>query len=113
MKVASFLPQVYPQNYYANWQGFLKSAETCLSTDFDMIVVDAMQNGGGYVCLGLRLLQLLVPEYFHDNTRVQMKYDLPHSPFMDERIAKKNILVPTLTPTMLSRFLIQKRKNPS
>lgn len=40
--------------------GFLGEVEQCLSADYDMIVVDVMQNGGGYVCLGLRLIELLV-----------------------------------------------------
>ena len=64
--------------------------EQCLSVDYDMIVVDVMQNGGGYVCLGLRLLELLIEDYYEDHTLVQMNYDIPHSKLMDAYIAAVN-----------------------
>ena len=49
-----------------------------------------MQNGGGYVCLGLRLIELLVEDYNVDKTKVQMKYDIPHSKLMDTYIRVVN-----------------------
>ena len=51
MKVSSFSP---PGNGYIDaWTHFLDNAKQCLTTEYhDMIVVDVMQNGGGYVCLG-------------------------------------------------------------
>ena len=77
MKVASFSPNAPTSNgtYIDAWTGFLSDAATCLDQAHDLIVVDVMQNGGGYVCLGLRLLELLVEDYFYDHTKVQMKYD--------------------------------------
>ena len=87
MKVSSFSP---PGDYQDAWAGFLGSAEKCLSVDFDLVVVDVMQNGGGYVCLGLRLLELLIEDYNDDHTKVQMHYDLPHSPLMDKFIETVN-----------------------
>jgi hypothetical protein len=68
----------------------LADAQTCLSINFDTIVVDVMQNGGGYVCLGLRLIELLVEDFDNDHTLVQMQYDLPHSELMDAYIEAKN-----------------------
>ena len=105
MKVASFSPQVDGTDYQANWKGFLGSAQTCLDTEYDMIVVDVMQNGGGYVCLGLRLLQLLIPKYWNDNTKVQMKYDLPHSDFMAEWIEKVDYPDPYTNPNDVEQIL--------
>eukprot|EP01031_Cornospumella_fuschlensis_P030167 gene30167-36444_t len=87
MKVSSFSPDGF---YLDAWAGFLNNAKQCLSTDYDMIVVDVMQNGGGYVCLGLRLLELLVEDYYKDHTAVQMNYDLPHSSLMDTYIEVVN-----------------------
>lgn len=49
MKVASFSPP--GSNYLDAWQGFLGEAQQCLSVEFDMLVVDVMANGGGYVSL--------------------------------------------------------------
>lgn len=88
IKVASFSPP--GADYLLAWEQFLDNAKTCLSTDFDMIVVDVMQNGGGYVCLGLRLIELLVEDFENDHTKVQMNYDLPHSKLMDQYIAVVN-----------------------
>lgn len=102
MKVASFSP---PGEYQDAWAGFLGEAETCLSTDFDMVVVDVMQNGGGYVCLGLRLLELLVEEYEDDHTLVQMKYDLPHSTLMDQYVKVVNAPDPYPDPAMVEQIL--------
>ncbi len=45
-----------------------------------------MQNPGGYVCLGLRMAELLVEEFNVDKTKVQMNYDLAHSKLMDRYI---------------------------
>ena len=42
------------------------------------------------MCLGLRLLELLIEEYSDDHTLVQMNYDLPHSSLMDAYIAVDN-----------------------
>jgi hypothetical protein len=44
MKVASFSP---PGEYLDAWSLFLNDAKTCLSQNYQMIVVDVMQNGGG------------------------------------------------------------------
>jgi len=41
--------------------------------DVDLVVVDVIQNGGGYVCLGLRLLELLVEDYYDDHTKVKLQ----------------------------------------
>lgn len=83
MKVSSFSPS---GEYMVAATGFLDNVKQCLSADFDMIVIDVMQNGGGSVCLGLRLLELLVEDYAKDHTLVQMNYDLPHSSLMDAYI---------------------------
>ena len=82
MKVASFAPD--------DFRAFLQDVETCITTDYDLMVIDVMQNGGGIVCLGLRLLQLLVEDYNQDPSLVQMNYDLPHSPLMDQYIETVN-----------------------
>ena len=52
MKVSSFSP---PGAYIDAWTGFLNNAEQCLQTDYDLIIVDVMQNGGGCdsVCMYL------------------------------------------------------------
>lgn len=102
MKVASFSP---PGDYQEAWAGFLDEAEQCLSVDFDMIVVDVMQNGGGYVCLGLRLIELLVKEYELDHTKVQMQYDIPHSPLMDTYIDVVNAPNPYPYPEDVEQIL--------
>jgi len=81
MKVASFAPPGA-----TGFKGFLNNVEQCLSSEYDMIVIDVMQNGGGIVCLGLRLLELLIEDYYNDHTLVQMNYDLPHSTLMDTYI---------------------------
>mmetsp|Transcript_14314 Transcript_14314/g.29428 ORF Transcript_14314/g.29428 Transcript_14314/m.29428 type:complete len:732 (-) Transcript_14314:25-2220(-) len=112
MKVASFSPQVNGDDYLANWKGFLSSAEKCLSTDYEMIVVDVMQNGGGYVCLGLRLLEMLIPEYWEDHTKVQMVYDLPHSALMDEWIEKVNYPDPYTNPNDVEQILNPETQEP-
>lgn len=78
MKVASFAP--------AQITGFLNDVEKCIQSDYDMMVVDVMQNGGGQVCLGLRLLELLIEDYYEDHAQVQMNYDFPHSTLMDAYI---------------------------
>lgn len=82
MKVSSFAPDSIP--------GFLNDVEACITSDYDMMVVDVMQNGGGQVCLGLRLLELLIEDYFEDHTLVQMNYDMPHSTLMDTYIEVVN-----------------------
>lgn len=81
MKVASFAP-----SGPTGFKGFLDDVETCMNTEYDMMVVDVMQNGGGIVCLGLRLLELLIEDYWNDHTQVQMNYDFPHSELMDTYI---------------------------
>jgi hypothetical protein len=78
MKVASFAPE--------SIGGFLTDVESCISSDYDVMVVDVMQNGGGQVCLGLRLLELLIEDYYNDHTLVQMNYDMVHSELMDTYI---------------------------
>jgi hypothetical protein len=72
MKVASFSPP--GDDYKVAWSGFLNDTQTCLSVaKFDLLIVDVMANGGGYVCLGLRLIELLVEDFEKDHTKVQMK----------------------------------------
>lgn len=85
MKVASFAPPGAE-----GFKGFLDNVEQCLSSDYDMMVIDVMQNGGGIVCLGLRLLELLIEDYWNDHSQVQMNYDFPHSPLMDAYIQEVN-----------------------
>jgi hypothetical protein len=85
MKVSSFAPPGV-----SGITGFLNDVETCISTEYDMMVIDVMQNGGGQVCLGLRLLEMLIEDYYNDHTLVQMNYDLVHSPLMDSYIAATN-----------------------
>ena len=85
MKVSSFAPPGL-----TGITGFLNDVETCLATDYDLLVIDVMQNGGGQVCLGLRLLEMLIEDYYNDHSLVQMNYDLVHSPLMDAYIAKTN-----------------------
>ena len=64
-----------------------------------------MQNGGGYVCLGLRLIELLVKEFDDDHTLVQMNYDLPHSSLMDAYIEAKNFREPYPDPDQVEQIL--------
>jgi hypothetical protein len=82
MKVSSFAP--------ASINGFLTDVEACITSDYDMMVIDVMQNGGGQVCLGLRLLELLIEDYYNDHSLVQMNYDLTHSKLMDQYIEVVN-----------------------
>ena len=82
MKVSSFAPASIP--------GFMTDMEACITSDYDMMVIDVMQNGGGQVCLGLRLLELLIEDYYNDHTLVQMNYDLTHSKLMDQYIEVVN-----------------------
>ena len=103
MKVASFSPD--GTDYLDAWSGFLGEVEQCLSVDFDLIVVDVMQNGGGYVCLGLRLIELLVEEYDNDHVLVQMNYDLPHSTLMDAYINVVNAPDPYPDPEKVEQIL--------
>ena len=107
MKVASFSPAAPEgEDYLYAWNRFLGNAQKCLSApDFDMIVVDVMQNGGGYVCLGLRLLELLVEDYENDHTKVQMNYDLPHSKLMDQYINVVNAPDPYPYPEDVEQIL--------
>lgn len=102
MKVSSFSPDGF---YLDAWSGFLNNAKQCLSTEYDMIIVDVMQNGGGYVCLGLRLLELLVEDYYSDHTAVQMNYDLPHSSLMDTYIEVVNAPDPYPNPQDVEQIL--------
>lgn len=74
--------------------------------------VDVMQNGGGYVCLGLRLIELLVEAFEDDHTLVQMNYDLPHSRLMDAYIATKNAPNPYPDPEMVEQILDQATQLP-
>ena len=102
MKVASFSPPGY---WVDAWEGFLNDTQTCLSAEYDMVMVDVMQNGGGYVCLGLRLIELLVEEFEEDHTKVQMIYDLPHSPLMDLYIEEVNAPNPYPDPGEVEQIL--------
>ena len=114
MKVASFSPNAPMLNgtYIDAWTGFLTDAATCLDQARDLIVVDVMQNGGGYVCLGLRLLELLVEDYFYDHTKVQMKYDLPHSDLMDSWIKVVNNPDPYIDPELVEQILNPETQEP-
>lgn len=111
MKVASFSPSG-GDSYLDDWSLFLNDAKTCLSQHYQMIVVDVMQNGGGYVCLGLRLIELLVKEYEEDHTLVQMKYDLPHSSLMDLYIEKVNDPNPYPDPAAVEPILNPSTQEP-
>lgn len=102
MKVASFSP---PGFYLTAWEGFLNEAQQCLSATYDVVVVDVMQNGGGYVCLGLRLIELLVEDFYNDHTKVQMHYDLPHSALMDKYIDVVNAPDPYPDPEAVEQIL--------
>jgi hypothetical protein len=102
MQVSSFSSTGF---YLTTWEGFLGQAQTCLSQQFDMLVVNVMQNSGGYVCLGIRLLELLVEDYFDDHTLVQMHYDLPHSPLMDTYIEVVNSPDPYPNPQEVEQIL--------
>eukprot|EP00462_Mataza_sp_D1_P021984 CAMPEP_0175146878 /NCGR_PEP_ID=MMETSP0087-20121206/15642_1 /TAXON_ID=136419 /ORGANISM="Unknown Unknown, Strain D1" /LENGTH=675 /DNA_ID=CAMNT_0016431927 /DNA_START=37 /DNA_END=2061 /DNA_ORIENTATION=- len=102
MKVASFSP---PGDYLAAWEDFLADAQTCLSVEHDMLVVDVMQNGGGYVCLGLRLLEMLIEPFGSDHKRVQMVYDLPHSDLMTAYIQSVNAPDPYPDPQKVEQIL--------
>ena len=82
MKVSSFAPQ--------STKGFLQDVQSCLNSEYELMVVDVMQNGGGIVCLGLRLLELLIEDYWVDHTLVQMNYDMTHSELMDVYINEVN-----------------------
>eukprot|EP01039_Chlorochromonas_danica_P003097 gene3097-3388_t len=103
MKVTSFSPPGDNSTYAAIQ--FLGNAATCLATNYDMMVVDVMQNGGGYVCLGLRLIEMLVEDYALDHTKVQRHYDLPHSKLMDEYIAVVNDPNPYPDPDDVEQIL--------
>ena len=81
-------------------------------SEFDMVVVDVMQNGGGYVCLGLRLLELLVEDYANDHTLVQMRYDLPHSPLMDTYIEVANYPDPYPNAADVEQILDRETQKP-
>jgi hypothetical protein len=109
MKVASFSP---PGEYLDAWAGFLDEAQQCLSTEYDLVVVDVMQNGGGYVCLGLRLIELLVQEYNEDHVKVQMNYDLPHSPLMTTYIDVVNAPNPYPDPQAVEQILDRATQQP-
>jgi hypothetical protein len=102
MKIASFSP---PGDYQDAWSSFLGNAEKCLDTEYDMIVVDVMSNGGGYVCLGWRMLELLIEDFNIDHTKVQMKYDLPHSTLMDAFIETNNLPNPYINPQDVEEIL--------
>ena len=54
------------------WRHFVDDAISCLSAPgFESLVVDVMQNGGGYVCLGLRLLTLIFTRFDLDHSQVR------------------------------------------
>ncbi|GMH72351.1 hypothetical protein TL16_g05892 [Triparma laevis f. inornata] len=110
MKVASFSPN--STGYLAAWTGFTEDTSRCLDESFDMIVVDVMQNGGGYVCMGLRLLEMLIEDYWNDHTKVEMKYDLPHSTLMDGWIANVNNPDPYIDPDAVEQILNPETQEP-
>jgi hypothetical protein len=71
MKVGSFFP---PGEYEDVIAAFLADAATCLSTPHDLLVIDVMQNGGGIVCLGIRLLEMVFQDYAEDHTKVYLAF---------------------------------------
>jgi len=89
---------------------FIDDALKCLQTPFDFVVLDVMQNGGGIVALAFRLLQILVPKYWHEPTSALYAYDIKHSPFMDAFISKTQSRspypdgIPILDPATLKPF---------
>eukprot|EP01033_Poteriospumella_lacustris_P006649 gene6649-4792_t len=103
MKISSFSPE---GEYIDAWTRFLTDVQTCITTvDYQLMVVDVMQNGGGYVCLGLRTLEMLVQEYYDDHTKLQMHYDLPHSKLMDAYIGVVNAPNPYPYPQDVEQIL--------
>lgn len=103
MKISSFSP---PGEYMDAWTHFLDDIATCVnSMDYDLVVVDVMQNGGGYVCLGLRTLEMLIEDYYNDHKKVQMHYDLPHSKLMDAYIEVVNAPNPYPYPQDVEQIL--------
>ncbi|GMH99466.1 hypothetical protein TrVE_jg3862 [Triparma verrucosa] len=110
MKVSSFSPN--GTGYLDAWDGFTTDAATCLDENYDMIVVDVMQNGGGYVCMGLRLLEMLIEDYWNDHTKVEMKYDLPHSTLMNGWIANVNNPDPYIDPDAVEQILNPETQEP-
>lgn len=102
IKVASFSPN---GPYKEAWQGFTSDAAACLGTAHDLVLLDVMQNGGGYVCLGMRLLEMLVEDYAKDHKQVQMIYDLPHSSLMDAYISAVNNKDPYSDPQEVEQIL--------
>lgn len=103
MKISSFSP---PGEYLDAWTHFLNDVGTCLTAmDYDMMVVDVMQNGGGYVCLGLRTLEMIIESYYNDHKKVQMNYDLPHSKLMDAYINVVNSPNPYPYPQDVEQIL--------
>jgi len=107
MKVGSFSPSnaANETDFMIAWEGFVGDIETCLNEHFDMVVLDVMQNGGGYVCLGIRLMEMLVEDFFDDHTKTQMVYDLPHSDLMSTFVDVYNYPDPFVNPMDVEQIL--------
>ncbi len=67
---------------------------------------------GGYVCLGLRFLEMLIQDYNKDHTKVQMNYDIPHSDIMKNYIDKINDHDPYNDPAAVEQILNRKTQKP-
>merc|ERR550532_1775710 len=80
---------------------------------YDSMVLDVMSNGGGIVCLGYRLAQMLVETFWEEPTKSLYEYDLRHSPLMAAYVQATGALTPDpdatgddfiLEPKSLRRF---------
>lgn len=78
IKLTSFSPNNYTEFCDAAQQSLAVLAERKSSN----LVIDVLQNGGGYVCLGYNFLRLLVPEDLLDAppSAYEGEYDLPWVP---------------------------------
>eukprot|EP00300_Choanocystis_sp_HF-7_P021851 c20957_g1_i1.p1 GENE.c20957_g1_i1~~c20957_g1_i1.p1 ORF type:complete len:678 (+),score=128.45 c20957_g1_i1:265-2034(+) len=110
MKIGSFSPP--GDSYLVAWNGFLDDVKTCLSVKYHYVVVDVVQNGGGYVCLGLRTLTMLIKEFNENHDLVQMNYDIGHSPIMTDYVAKVNHNQPFWNPKDVEQIMDPATKQP-
>lgn len=85
MAIKSFSPELPGGTDLERVKLFIDDAMTCLETPHELMVIDVMQNGGGVVCLGYRLVELLVNMKQVDGPYFPM--DIKHSALMDRYIA--------------------------
>jgi len=107
MKIRSFEPA--SESFDDPVELFINDALTCLQSQFDFVLIDVMQNGGGVIGLAYRLLQILVEDFWHEPTKSLYTYDLRHSSFMDMYISKTQSRSPSqddhiLDPATLKEF---------